>query len=124
VIVLHRDSLTCTSWHQHISSHLSAADHGFCDGAQHQRQDRFRESPFDTAIFILQNAAAAATWPATDGVRLELLKAMAQGKPSAAGVHRCCSYQQLSHRFVARLHLFVFNCVVMRLMSEQLLRVG
>ncbi len=60
-------------------------DHGFCDGAQHQRQDRFRESPFDTAIFILQNAAAAAVWPASDGVRDELLKAMALGKPSAAG---------------------------------------
>ena len=48
-------------------------------------QDRFRESPFDTAIFILQNASAAATWPASDDVRVELLKAMAQGKPSAAG---------------------------------------
>lgn len=66
------------------ASHPSS-DHGFCDGAQHQRQDRFRESPFDTAIFILQNEAAAETWPASDSIRMELLKAMAQGKPSAAG---------------------------------------
>jgi hypothetical protein len=64
---------------------LHRTDHGFCDGAQHQRQDRFRESPFDTAIFILQNDAAAAAWPVTDSIREELWKAMAQGKPSAAG---------------------------------------
>jgi hypothetical protein len=66
------------------ASHPSS-DHGFCDGAQHQRQDRFRESPFDTAIFILQNKTAAKTWPASESIRMELLKAMAQGKPSAAG---------------------------------------
>ncbi len=66
------------------ASHPSS-DHGFCDGAQHQRQDRFRESPFDTAIFILQNKAAAKMWPASESIRMELLKAMAQGKPSAAG---------------------------------------
>jgi phosphorylated CTD-interacting factor 1 len=73
-----------------------AADHGFCDGAQHQRQDRFRESPFDTAIFVLQNDAAAKAWPASDSIRDELFRAMAQGKPSASGGAPC--------HFVVRVH--------------------
>lgn len=38
---------------------VAKADHGYCDGAQHQRQDRFRDSPYDTAVFFLQNAAGA-----------------------------------------------------------------
>ncbi len=118
-------ALACASPGLHHSQLLFATDHGFCDGAQHQRQDRFRESPFDTAIFILQNAAAAATWPATDDVRLELLKAMAQGKPSAAGVH--CGVADNDNCLVSSsrtLHSFIFNCVVMRLTGEQLLLVG
>jgi hypothetical protein len=27
---------------------IAEPDHGFCDGAQHQRQDRFRASPYDS----------------------------------------------------------------------------
>jgi hypothetical protein len=77
---LNTNAIQCLAAASHPSS-----DHGFCDGAQHQRQDRFRESPFDTAIFILQNKTAAKTWPASESIRMELLKAMAQGKPSAAG---------------------------------------
>ena len=38
-------------------------DHGFCDGAQHQRRDRFREAPYDTLVLVLQNDAAARRWP-------------------------------------------------------------
>lgn len=67
---------------------VSKADHGFCDGAQHQRQDRFRESPYDTTVFVLQNAAAAARWPASQAVQTELLHAMAQSVPTAAAVQR------------------------------------
>lgn len=42
---------------------IAAKDHGYCDGAQHQRQDRYRESTYDTGLFILQNASGAAKWP-------------------------------------------------------------
>jgi len=42
---------------------VAAKDHGYCDGAQHQRQDRFRESTYDTGVFILQNRSGAAKWP-------------------------------------------------------------
>jgi len=38
---------------------VAKADHGYCDGAQHQRQDRFRDAPYDTAVFFLQNAEGA-----------------------------------------------------------------
>ena len=37
---------------------VAAADHGYCDGASHHRQDPFRESPYDTALFVLQARAA------------------------------------------------------------------
>ena len=42
---------------------VAAADHGFCDGAQHQRQDRFRDSTYDTGVFVLQNQRGSTTWP-------------------------------------------------------------
>ena len=46
-----------------LSLAVPKADHGFCDGAQHQRRDRYRESPYDTYVLVLQNDAAAARWP-------------------------------------------------------------
>jgi hypothetical protein len=42
---------------------VAAADHGFCDGAQHQRQDRFRDSTYDTGVFVLQNKRGSKMWP-------------------------------------------------------------
>jgi phosphorylated CTD-interacting factor 1 len=42
---------------------VAKADHGYCDGAQHQRQDRFRDAPYDTAVFFLQNQAGAFASP-------------------------------------------------------------
>lgn len=35
---------------------IAAKDHGYCSGAQHQRKDRYLEAPYDTIVFILQNA--------------------------------------------------------------------
>eukprot|EP00960_Hanusia_phi_P017901 526160-Hanusia_phi.AAC.2 len=37
-----------------------AAEHGFCDGAQHQRRpsERYRPSSFDSGLFILLNQMA------------------------------------------------------------------
>ncbi|KAI9349743.1 phosphorylated CTD interacting factor 1 WW domain-containing protein [Obelidium mucronatum] len=45
---------------------LPGDQHGFLDGAQHQRQDKYRPSPYPTGIFFLQTAAGAAKWPVTD----------------------------------------------------------
>ena len=42
----------------------AAVDHGFVDGAQHRRRRSFRESPYDTAVMVLQTSAAAQRWPA------------------------------------------------------------
>lgn len=42
------------------------ADLGFCDGASHQRRYRYRNSSFDTAVFWLQNASGALTWPVSE----------------------------------------------------------
>lgn len=45
--------------------HISAADHGFCDGAQHIREDMMRPSSFDTAVVFLQNNSGATKWRVT-----------------------------------------------------------
>ena len=41
---------------------LPAEDHGFVDGGQHARPRSYRESPYDTRLFVLQTTAAAARW--------------------------------------------------------------
>lgn len=51
------------------------AEHGFADGTASYR-DRFRESPYDTAFFFLQNAAGAAAWEVTEEVEGEIRRAM------------------------------------------------
>jgi hypothetical protein len=61
---------------------IAQADHGFCDGASHQRRDRYRISPYDTFFFFLQNKKAAEKWPVTDTAISELKAAMANGVPS------------------------------------------
>jgi len=61
---------------------VSKDDHGFCDGAQHQRQDRYRESPFDTGVFLLQTSGGFAKWPASEDFEQKLRKAMLRGIPS------------------------------------------
>ena len=40
---------------------VAAGDHGYCDGAAHQRKDAFRTSVYDTGVFVLQSAKAAAS---------------------------------------------------------------
>ncbi|KAJ3072498.1 mRNA (2'-O-methyladenosine-N(6)-)-methyltransferase [Podochytrium sp. JEL0797] len=40
--------------------------HGFLDGAQHQRTDRYRPSPYPTGVFILQTRKGAEKWAVTD----------------------------------------------------------
>ena len=63
-------------------------DHGFCDGAQHQRRDRYLASPFDTIVFVLQNKEGAAKYPIPKGFKRSLLAAFAMSKPTTAAVER------------------------------------
>eukprot|EP00548_Thalassiothrix_antarctica_P020018 CAMPEP_0194179736 /NCGR_PEP_ID=MMETSP0154-20130528/13144_1 /TAXON_ID=1049557 /ORGANISM="Thalassiothrix antarctica, Strain L6-D1" /LENGTH=543 /DNA_ID=CAMNT_0038895193 /DNA_START=28 /DNA_END=1659 /DNA_ORIENTATION=- len=61
---------------------IAQSDHGFCDGASHQRRDRYQISPYDTFFFFLQNDKAVHKWPIKDGAISELKVAMAHGVPS------------------------------------------
>ena len=71
---------------------VAAADHGFCDGASYQRQDPYRNSPFDTSVFVLQTDKAARKWPANDKFEADLRDAFAACVPSESAVGR-----QLKH---------------------------
>jgi phosphorylated CTD-interacting factor 1 len=63
---------------------IAKGDHGFCDGASHQRQDRYMDSPYDTLLFVLQNETGACKWPCTDGIEKRLRSGFATGKPTEA----------------------------------------
>jgi phosphorylated CTD-interacting factor 1 len=67
---------------------IAKADHGFCDGAQHQRRDRYRVSPYDTAIFILQNKAGRIKYPPLPSLQNDLRAAFATGVPTEAAMKR------------------------------------
>ena len=57
-------------------------EHGFCDGASFQRQDRFRDSPYDTVVFLLQNKAGAVKWPCDKGIENRIRAGFAAGIPT------------------------------------------
>ena len=57
-------------------------EHGYCDGASHQRQDRYRDSPYDTCVFVLQNTTGAAAWPCTAKVEESLRVGFSSAIPS------------------------------------------
>lgn len=62
---------------------IAASEHGYCDGAQHQRQDRYRESTYDTGVFILQNAAGSRKWPSgSHEIEVSIREAMAHAVPT------------------------------------------
>ena len=63
-------------------------DHGFCDGAQHQRRDRYRESPYDTAVFVLQNDPGFVQWTPNAAIERNLRRAFATGRPTEAAIAR------------------------------------
>jgi phosphorylated CTD-interacting factor 1 len=67
---------------------VPAAEHGFCDGAQHCRPpaERHRVSSYDTGVFFLQTTNGARRWPVTDEVRAELKAAMKDAVGSAKSV--------------------------------------
>ena len=67
---------------------VPAAEHGFCDGAQHCRPpaERHRVSSYDTGVFFLQTTNGARRWPVTEEVRAELKAAMKDAVGSAKSV--------------------------------------
>lgn len=67
---------------------IAATEHGYCDGAAYQRQDPYRFSPYDTAVFVLQTDRAVKKWPADDAFEHELRIAFAQCTPSESAVKR------------------------------------
>lgn len=67
---------------------VAASDHGFCDGASHQRKDPYRQSPYDTAIFVLQTDKASRKWLADDRFETELRDALALAVPLPSATKR------------------------------------
>lgn len=61
------------SAYQRAATRIPAAQHAFCDGAQHTLRSKsqlLRPSSWDTAVILLQNAAGAKKWP-VDTAKLE-----------------------------------------------------
>jgi len=88
-------TLTLIAWQaldgsKHLRGKLLIAkdDHGYCDGAQHQRQDRYRASPYDTGLFFLQTIEGAEKWPYTPAAKKDLREAFAASLPSDGMVQR------------------------------------
>lgn len=46
---------------------MARADHGYCEGKQHLRRNRYRLASFHTSVFFLQTAAAVQASPVTQG---------------------------------------------------------
>ena len=48
---------------KHLRNHfvVAATDHGYCDGAAHQRKNTYRTSVYDTGVFVLQSKRAVET---------------------------------------------------------------
>ncbi|KAJ3134713.1 mRNA (2'-O-methyladenosine-N(6)-)-methyltransferase [Physocladia obscura] len=67
---------------------LPPGNHGFLDGAQHQRQDKYRPSPYPTGFFFLQTKAATTKWPVTETKVAILRYAMLISMPSEAEAAR------------------------------------
>ena len=67
---------------------VPAAEHGFCDGAQHCRPpaERHRVSSYDTGVFFLQSTNGSRRWPVTEETRAALKAAMADAVGSAGTV--------------------------------------
>jgi hypothetical protein len=61
---------------------ISKAEHGFCDGAAFQRQDRYRDSPYDTVLFLLQNDEGCVKWPCSDECERRIRLGFRQGIPT------------------------------------------
>ena len=64
---------------------ITASEHGFFDGAQHEAGSAYRPSSFDSSVFFLQTESGRAAWPATAPVVQEFRAAMAKALPATGG---------------------------------------
>ena len=64
---------------------VAAADHGYIDGAQHTRPRSYRESTYDTRVFVLQTARHAAEHPLDAAALSRLERTLAECTPCADG---------------------------------------
>jgi len=67
---------------------VAARDHGYCDGASHQRRDPFRGAQYDTGVFVLRTSKARRRRPLREGFEEALRGAMAAAIPSEAAAER------------------------------------
>lgn len=81
---------------------IAAADHGFIDGGQHARRRSYRESPYDTSLFVLQTDAALARWPLTDEGMQQLEHAFASCTPSAEDLANVSTSERVHRGGAAR----------------------
>lgn len=65
--------LLCKLSSQHIV--LKSREHGYVEGAQHMKPTRYKESPYDTSVFVLQSATAAASRMAKEELEKQVREA-------------------------------------------------
>ena len=73
---------------QHTTEHvdLDPGQHGFCEGAQHNRAIQFRAASTGTSVFFLQTPAARSKWAVTASNVARLLEAFRPKSSSFTGV--------------------------------------
>lgn len=67
--------------------HLLPAEHGFLEGAQHNRPSRYRAASAATSVIVLQNDAAARKWPVHAKHERALRRAFAPKRSRDVDVH-------------------------------------
>mmetsp|Transcript_8464 Transcript_8464/g.24271 ORF Transcript_8464/g.24271 Transcript_8464/m.24271 type:complete len:531 (+) Transcript_8464:145-1737(+) len=67
---------------------IAAKDHGYCDGASHQRKDSFRISCYDTGVFFVQTNSASQKWVVSGDLMEDLRRAMALSVPTESAAKR------------------------------------
>jgi len=81
---------------------VAAADHGFVDGAAHVRARSFRESPYDTRLFVLQTSAAAASHPFGADAAARVRDALAGCTPTAEALANVAASERVHRGGAAR----------------------
>jgi hypothetical protein len=64
---------------------LAAADHGFFEGAQHNRANRYRAASTATSVLFLQNESARVRWPVTTETVEKMTKAFRPKNTTVTG---------------------------------------
>eukprot|EP00960_Hanusia_phi_P058834 763996-Hanusia_phi.AAC.10 len=80
---------------EYKKAHLKVkqAEHGYFEGSQHDRINRYRIAPFDTSVIFLQNEAGSHKWPATKE-KLVKLRSAPSLLPCARGLSMLVSCRE------------------------------